>query len=108
MLPLKFEMTSQLVHFGYVRVDFTEDCLLGKKGTTVRGHSFHCSRVQAGCAMPTAYRVSYSLSGCDEPEGFHLKNVLASYVHLHFRGNPTLAASLVAAARQTRVIEVAA
>ncbi len=106
VLPLKFEMTSQLVHFGYVQVDFIEDCLLGKKGTKARGHSFHCSRVQAGCAMPAAYRVNYSLSGRVEPEGFHWKNVLASYVHLHFRGNPTLAASLVAAAGQTRVSQV--
>lgn len=106
VLPLQFEMTSQLVHFGYVQVEFTEDCLLGKKGTTVRGHSFHCSRAQTGCSMPTAYQLNYLLSGREEQEGFHLKNVLASYVHLHFRGNPGLAPSLVAAARQ--VIEVAA
>jgi cobyrinic acid a,c-diamide synthase len=106
VLPLQFEMTLQLVHFGYVQVEFTEDCLLGKKGTAVRGHSFHCSRVQARCSIPTAYRLNYSLSGREEPEGFHVKNVLASYVHLHFRGNPTLAPSLVAAARQ--VIEVPA
>jgi cobyrinic acid a,c-diamide synthase len=108
VLPLKFEMTSKLVNFGYVEVNFTEDCLLGTKGAGVRGHSFHCSRVQAGCSMPTAYRLSYSLSGRDEAEGFHLKNVLASYVHLHFRANPTLAASLVAAARQAQVREVPA
>ena len=42
----------------------------------------------------------YSLSGRDELEGFSKVNVLASYVHLHFRGNPTLAASLVTAARR--------
>ncbi len=106
LLPLQFEMTLRLVHFGYVQVEFTEDCLLGKKGTTVRGHSFHCSRIQAGSSMPAAYWLNYSLSGREEPEGFHVKNVLASYVHLHFRGNPTLAPSLVAAAR--RVMEVPA
>jgi len=80
--------------------------LLGEKGTQVRGHSFHCSRVRVGAAMPTAYRLKYSLSGRDELEGFHYKNVLASYVHLHFRGNPALAASLVMAARRTQAIEV--
>jgi cobyrinic acid a,c-diamide synthase len=108
VLPLEFEMTSRLVHFGYVKVRFVEDCLLGKKGTTARGHSFHCSRVRLRTAMPTAYRLKYSLSGHVEPEGFYLKNVLASYVHLHFRGNPALAASFAAAARATRDVEVPA
>jgi len=106
VLPLDFEMTPRLVHFGYVDVAFVEDCLLGEKGTQVRGRSFHCSRVRVGAAMPTAYRLKYSLSGRDELEGFHYKNVLASYVHLHFRGNPALAASLVMAARRTQAIEV--
>jgi cobyrinic acid a,c-diamide synthase len=105
-LPLEFEMTQRLVNFGYVDVTFVEDCLLGEKGTHVRGHSFHCSRLRAGTAMPTVYRVKYSLSGRDELEGFHYKNVLASYVHLHFRGNPTLAASLVTAARRAQGMEV--
>ncbi|MGB8014132.1 MAG: cobyrinate a,c-diamide synthase [Terriglobales bacterium] len=107
-LPLEFEMTRRLVHFGYVDVTFVEDCLLGEKGAHVRGHSFHCSRLRASAAMPTAYRVKYSLSGRDELEGFHSKNVLASYVHLHFRGNPTLAASLVTAARRAQRMGVSA
>jgi cobyrinic acid a,c-diamide synthase len=105
-LPLDFEMTPRLVHFGYVDVTFVEDCLLGNKGTRVRGHSFHCSRFHAGDALPSAYRLKYSLSGRDELEGFRHKNVLASYVHLHFRGNPVLAASLVTAARRTQAAAV--
>lgn len=110
VLPLEFEMTPRLVQFGYVDVEFVEDCLLGEKGTAIRGHSFHCSRVRGGAAMPTAYRLKYSLSGRDELEGFQSKNVLASYVHLHFRGNSALAPSLVAAARRTqaRSVEVPA
>ena len=53
---MEFEMTPRLVHFGYVNVEFVEECLLGDKGTQVRGHSFHCSRVQAGSSI--ADRVS--------------------------------------------------
>ncbi len=45
VLPLTMEMTEKLVQFGYVTVEFTEDCLLGLSGTAVRGHSFHYSRV---------------------------------------------------------------
>ena len=100
VLPLQFEMTPLLVKFGYVDVTFIEDCLLGRKGTKVRGHSFHCSRVRAGSIVPAAYRLKYSLSGIEELEGFSSANLLASYVHLHFRANPALAASLTGAARQ--------
>jgi cobyrinic acid a,c-diamide synthase len=107
-LPMEFEMTPRLVHFGYVDVEFAENCLLGELGTQVRGHSFHCSRVQGNNSMVAAYRLKYTLSGCEELEGYQYKNVLASYAHLHFRGNPTLAASLVAAAQRARTVEVEA
>jgi cobyrinic acid a,c-diamide synthase len=106
VLPIEFEMTLRLVHFGYVNVEFVEECLLGDKGTQVRGHSFHCSRAQVNSLMPTAYRLKYSLSGRDEMEGYQYRNVLASYVHLHFRGNPTLTTSLVTAALRARAVEV--
>jgi cobyrinic acid a,c-diamide synthase len=108
VLPIEFEMTSRLVHFGYVDVEFVADCLLGAKGTTVRGHSFHCSRVLSGMSMPTAYRLNYSLSGRDELEGYQFKNVLASYAHLHFRGNPAMVTSLVKAALRARAVEAQA
>jgi cobyrinic acid a,c-diamide synthase len=107
-LPLEFEMTSRLVQFGYVEVEFIDGCLLGEKGVIVRGHSFHHSRVRKGNAMPTSYRVRYSLSGQSEQEGFCYKNVLASYIHLHFRGNPRLVASFLGAARSSQAMETRA
>jgi cobyrinic acid a,c-diamide synthase len=108
VLPLEFEMTSRLVNFGYVQMVFAADCLLGKKGTAARGHSFHCSRVRGGDALAAAYRLTYVLSGREETEGFSRGNLLASYVHLHFRTNPALAVSLVGAARQSQSAEVPA
>ena len=105
LLPMEFEMTPRLVQFGYVDVEFTGDCLLGAKGTKVRGHSFHCSRLRSGGAMPTSYRVKYSLYGHEELEGYQCGNVLASYMHLHFRANPILARSFVGAALRARDVE---
>lgn len=107
VLPLEFEMTSRLSQFGYVEVEFTGDCLLGKKGVTARGHSFHHSRLRRKSTIPTCYRVRYSLSGQSEQEGFCDKSVLASYIHLHFRGNPVLVPSLLEAARRGRTLEIA-
>jgi cobyrinic acid a,c-diamide synthase len=108
VLPMAFEMTSRLVNFGYVDVTFVEDCLLGEARMHVRGHSFHCSRVQLSSPLPCAYHLQYSLSARDEMEGYQYKNVLSSYVHLHFRGNPKLATSLVTVAMRARSVEVQA
>lgn len=94
------EMTSKLVRFGYVTVEFAEDCLLGPAGTSIRGHSFHHSHILGIPETPGCYVVKYSLSGQRESEGFVQPgtNVLASYIHLHFRANPEVAQNLIAAA----------
>jgi cobyrinic acid a,c-diamide synthase len=99
ILPLKMEMTSKLVDFGYVTVTFTHDCLLGPQGTTIRGHSFHYSRICSDCEVATSYQVDFSLSGKQQREGFAHGNVLASYVHLHFGANPVVARHFVGAIR---------
>jgi cobyrinic acid a,c-diamide synthase len=91
VLPITTEMTDKLVKFGYVTVVLTRDCLLGAAGTTLKGHSFHYSRISADCALPTSYRISYSLSNKEEEEGFCVKNILASYIHVHFRTQPDIA-----------------
>ncbi len=102
VLSLQIAMTKKLVHFGYAEVEFTEDCLLGAKGTTVRGHSFHCSQATITGPLETPYRVRYSLSGREEAEGYSRRNVLASYIHLQFRANPAIAAAFVNGAYLTR------
>jgi cobyrinic acid a,c-diamide synthase len=102
VLPLTMEMTSRLVDFGYVTVTFSQDCLLGRKGTVVRGHSFHYSRVASSGPVKTSYDVEFSLSGKRQQEGLTLDNVLASYVHLHFRANPAVAEHLMARVRASR------
>jgi cobyrinic acid a,c-diamide synthase len=104
-LPLSMRMTDKLVQFGYVTVEFTEDCLLGRKGTVVRGHSFHYSRIESQGDMETSYHVQYSMSGKEEMEGFRQGNVLASYIHLPFRANPVVAENFVTAIRQARTLQ---
>ncbi len=105
LLPLSINLTSGLVRFGYVTVTFIENCLLGPKGTIVRGHSFHYSEIESRSPVETTYHVQYSLSGKGELEGFRRGNVLASYIHLHFRANPAIAESFVATIRRVRSLQ---
>jgi cobyrinic acid a,c-diamide synthase len=102
ILPVAIEMTKTLVRFGYADVEFTDDCLLGEKGTIVRGHSFHCSRIVAHNRLGCVYRVHYSLSGQTEQEGFVRGRTLGTYIHLHFRSNPSLVSSLLQQAGSRR------
>ena len=108
ILPLSMEMTGKLARFGYVTVELTQDCLLGERGTVLRGHSFHYSRIAGTPELPTCYRVTYSLSNREEEEGFRLRNILASYIHLHFRTAPHIAERFVASARAAKRKELAA
>ena len=105
VFPFHIEMTSHLVRFGYVTVEFTRDCLMGPPGTIIRGHSFHYSNMSGMEDALTNYQVTYSLSGKAEYEGFGLRNanVLASYIHLNFRANPAVAKSFVDAAIAARI-----
>ncbi|MHB1699392.1 MAG: cobyrinate a,c-diamide synthase [Acidobacteriaceae bacterium] len=102
ILPFEIEMTGRLVGFGYVNVELTNDCLLGKAGAALRGHSFHYSRISNEVQVATNYRLQYSLSGYKESEGYRQGNVLASYVHLHFRTEAAIARSFVEAAIASR------
>ncbi len=94
-LPFDVQMTDHLVNFGYAEVSLAEDCLWGAAGTRARGHSFHCSTIVERGTMDQTYRVSYTLGRREESEGFRIKNVLASYIHLHFLSCPGLAATFV-------------
>jgi cobyrinic acid a,c-diamide synthase len=104
VLPCHVEMTTRLTRFGYVAVEFTQDCLLGPKGTVIRGHSFHYSQMTEVEGLASSYQIDYSLSGRREQEGFGVSNanILASYIHLHFGANPAVAACFLAAAVTAR------
>ena len=97
------EMTTKLVQFGYVTIELTQDCLLGTCGSSIRGHSFHYSHIATGAGTQTSYRVRYSLSGKEEAEGYTVGNILASYIHLHFRANPSVAQHFIEVARNMKL-----
>ncbi|MDE3181367.1 MAG: cobyrinate a,c-diamide synthase [Acidobacteriota bacterium] len=102
LLPLRVQMTERLVKFGYAEVCLTADSLWGVAGAKARGHSFHCSTITEAGNTEQQYHIRYSLGGLREQEGFRVKNVLASYIHLHFLSNPDMPASLVENIRRAR------
>jgi cobyrinic acid a,c-diamide synthase len=102
VLPITVQMTDRLVNFGYTEVSFTSDCLIGEAGAKARGHSFHCSRIANVGPVEYAYQTRNSMTGGEEPEGLRVKNVLSSYIHLHFLSNPSMAEAFVENAERAK------
>ncbi|HUX67600.1 MAG TPA: cobyrinate a,c-diamide synthase [Terriglobales bacterium] len=83
VLPTAVAMQPRLQAIGYREV-----CPVGlgaPPALRARGHEFHYSRLVGAAAAAPAHR---DPSG--QPEGFHLHNVVASYIHLHFASCPAL------------------
>jgi len=104
-LPGRTEMTAKLQMVGYVEAELTADSVLGGKGEKIRGHEFHFSQEQAPAEETAAFIFRKLRNNTKYPAGRRFKNVLGSYLHLHFAGCPQAAVKFVsqcAAYRQKR------
>jgi cobyrinic acid a,c-diamide synthase len=104
VLPLSVEMLDRLERFGYIEVELLDDCLVGCRGARLRGHSFHYSRVVGAGNLACRYRTQQVLTGSEQREGYCAGNVLASYIHLSFAGNPAAASRLVQVCLHSRAV----
>lgn len=84
-------MENRLVRLGYVEFEALSDNVLCSKGTRLRGHEFHWSRIEGECPAP-AWAVSHPHQGV---EGYVGANILASYMHIHFGTDSSLARRFV-------------
>jgi cobyrinic acid a,c-diamide synthase len=99
VLPVETRMDPRFLAIRYVEVRTTRPTLLGPAGTVARGQEFHQSRLLGG--EGDLYDVRSSM-GDVAREGFAAGNTVASYVHLHFRSNPSIPRAFVRACRDFR------
>jgi cobyrinic acid a,c-diamide synthase len=99
-LPGRSVMTPRLT-LGYRTVRAISDSWLWRADETLRGHEFHYSMWEnAQDMLPRLYELQPDVLRPElRAEGAYTKNILASYIHLHFLAKPELAARFVAAAR---------
>ena len=125
VFPGRAVMTKRLQMVGYVTARMEEDTVLGAAGTELRGHEFHFSQEEAAETPPTTAKDSPAESGvaaetadADPPSrpfmftklrngatygaGQRYKNVLGSYLHIHFAGCPGAAERFVRACKVYR------
>ncbi len=88
VFPAFARMLPKRKSLGYVTVETIEDSILAQKGSQIRGHEFHYSEItDMPDTIRRVYKVTKAGSGEERLEGYSYKNVLASYVHLHFASN---------------------
>lgn len=90
------EMTPKLT-LGYRSAVAAADSVIARSGDRVRGHEFHRTLVNIENWDNPAWRLS---SGAGE--GFVQGRTVASYLHLHWAGQPAFAARFAAAAGAAR------
>lgn len=102
-LPLKVKMEKDRFTIRYVELKTTQDSLLGPKGTKARGQEFHHSRIISNRFKGKSAYQCVTSTGKPYAEGFQSGNLLASYIHLHFKSNPSIAESFVKKCRKVCV-----
>jgi len=101
LLPGHSRMTTRLT-LGYRLAQAADDSWLLAAGEVVRGHEFHYSvwEDRPDDLPPAYYLLPPDAQGEPCPEGAHVGNLWASYVHLHFWSKPDLIESFSGLSKQ--------
>jgi cobyrinic acid a,c-diamide synthase len=94
IFPFETQMKDRLSKLGYREIHLNEDCILGEKGSVIRGHEFHYSEViNSASALIYSLKDSYGKNLPDE--GYRVHNTLGSYVHVHFGSNKDIVRNFI-------------
>jgi len=92
VVPTGCKMNDKLRAVGYVEAKALNDNVLCRKGTVIRGHEFHFSSADKETdVFPYAFLFTKKRGGEQYAAGYSSGSVTASYLHLHFAGDPELA-----------------
>ncbi len=93
-LPFEVIMQTKPV-LGYRKVKINKKCILGNKGDSLRGHEFHYSKIKTSKATDLCYELYNSDNVFIGIEGYRTRNLLSSYVHIHFGSNPKIGQNFI-------------
>jgi cobyrinic acid a,c-diamide synthase len=98
IFPVKFSLEKKPQAHGYTIVEINRENPFYLKGTILKGHEFHYSRVidrGKKSEMHLSFQMKRGQGIIDKMDGLCYKNVLATYTHLHALGSPEWAEGLV-------------
>jgi cobyrinic acid a,c-diamide synthase len=104
VLPIVYGFSRRPQGHGYTILEVDRENPFYPKGTRLRGHEFHYSRVMAfrGDSADLVFSMTRGKGLVDGRDGVVEKNVLATYSHIHALGTPFWAPGLVRQAADFR------
>jgi cobyrinic acid a,c-diamide synthase len=101
VFPFTTRMEGKLKDLGYYTAKVVKNNILSKRGDEIRGHQFRYSSLEKiPQSLGRSYRLRKGETNKVIKEGFVLKNVLASYLHLHFGANINFARRFIESCRK--------
>ena len=105
VFPLRFSLEKKPQAHGYTIVTVDRANPFYRKGTILRGHEFHYSRVidhKTTTRPQFAFGMERGEGILHQRDGICYKNVLATYTHLHALGSPEWADGMIGQAIEYR------
>ncbi|MDL2269055.1 cobyrinate a,c-diamide synthase [Desulfosarcina sp. OttesenSCG-928-A07] len=104
ILPLVFGFSERPRGHGYTIIQVDQENPYYPIGTTLRGHEFHYSGVDAWTRhdTPLVFQMVRGTGITDGRDGICCHNVLATYTHIHALGTPEWAPAMVGKAASYR------
>ena len=90
-------MTKKLQTVGYVEAEILRDCLIGRAGEKIRAHEFHFSMAET--SDEKIFKCRRMRTGAEYFAGSAKKNLVASYLHIHFAGSTSAARNFIQACK---------
>lgn len=102
ILPISFGLSAKPQGHGYTIALVEKKNPFFKVGTILKGHEFHYSKVLKydGNDYEMIFSMKRGTGLTDKRDGVCIKNVLATYIHIHALGIPEWAESMVSKARE--------
>ena len=92
-------MTNKLQMVGYVEAEILNDCVLGRAGDKLRAHEFHFSK-ELETSGDKIFKCTRMRTGAEYLAGVAKKNLVASYLHIHFAGSQRAAKNFIDACKK--------
>ncbi len=99
VLPIKIRMYDKPQGHGYCEATVDNDNPFYEKGTFLKGHEFHYSKIyEHDPEIKSSLSISRGVGCFNKRDGLTYKNVFASYIHIHALATPEWVKGMITSA----------